>query len=304
MSETALISAQSSNTNVIYSSQWDSSTYAAYKAFDNSLNTFWSSSSNNVTNQYIGYHFSQAVIANKIGFVPREKNNAITMRNYKVQASNDNSTWVDLYTGSVANNISLSRTWVYAEFNNETAYSYYRLFIADLYGSNPAITLYEMQLYYVEAPPPPPPAGIPIIIQRNNSEKNRVNKDITDVLTLYGTLKTDTSIIDPVIMFECDLLDVVDCNYITIEAFNRSYFITNIRSLRMGLVEISAHVDVLSSYSSQLKELKAITRRQENRWNLYLNDGVFKVYQNPIVLTRAFPSGFSTMEFVLAVAGA
>ena len=47
----------------------------------------------------------------------------------------------------------------------------------------------------------------------------------------------------------------------------------------------------------------AIVKRQENRWNLYLDDGSFKVYQNPMVLTKAFPQGFTTQEFVLAVAG-
>ena len=142
-----------------------------------------------------------------------------------------------------------------------------------------------------------------IIIQKNVSEKNKVDKSLTLIATLSGTLRQETSIVDPVVLVAGDLDDYVEANYCTIEDFGRSYFITNIRSVRAGLVEISCHVDVLSSFKTQIRENRAIIHRQANTWNLYLNDGSFRVYQNPIVLTKPFPSGFSTMEFVLAVAG-
>ena len=142
-----------------------------------------------------------------------------------------------------------------------------------------------------------------VMLQKNNSERNRITKDISEILTVSGELKTETSIIDPVIMIECDLSAVVGCNYMSIPTFGRSYFVNNIRSIRYGLVEFSCHVDVLSSFASEIRGNIAIVRKQENNWNLYLNDGSFKVYQNPNVLTKAFPSGFTTQEFVLAVAG-
>lgn len=142
-----------------------------------------------------------------------------------------------------------------------------------------------------------------ISLQRNNSERNKVTKDVENIMTVSGELKTETSIVDPVILIECDLSAVTGCNYVSIPTFGRSYFVNNIRSIRSGLVEFSCHVDVLSSFAAQIKQNTAIIRKQENNWNLYLNDGSFKIYQNPNVLTKAFPSGFTTQEFVLAVAG-
>ena len=142
-----------------------------------------------------------------------------------------------------------------------------------------------------------------IVLQTNNSEKNKLDKDLAAISTISGTLKNGTSLIDPVILIEGNLSTLVNCNYMTIPAFARSYFVTNIRSIRNNLVEVSAHVDVLSSFASQIRNNVAIVHRQENRWNLYLNDGTFRIYQNPMVLTREFPNGFSTFEFVLAVAG-
>lgn len=142
-----------------------------------------------------------------------------------------------------------------------------------------------------------------IVLQRNNSEITRVTKSVDNLLTVSGTLKEETSIIDPVIKIECDLAAVIWCNYLSIPTFGRSYFVNNISSIRNGLVEFSCHVDVLSTFADSIKTNTAIIKRQEKKWNLYLNDGSFKVYQNPTVLTKAFPSGFTTQEFILAIAG-
>lgn len=145
--------------------------------------------------------------------------------------------------------------------------------------------------------------SINIKLQTNLSEPQRVDKDLTDVTTLAATLRDDTSIQDPVLLVEADLSTLAAVNYLTIEAFGRSYFVTGMVSIATGLTEISAHVDVLSSFKTEIRENRAIIARQENNWNLYLNDGAFKTYQDPMVMTAPFPSGFNAYEFVLAVAG-
>lgn len=142
-----------------------------------------------------------------------------------------------------------------------------------------------------------------VSLQNNASPKNQLDKSISGVLAVSGTLKDGTSVVDPVILVQAPLSTLVNANYMTIAAFGRSYFITDIRSIREGLVEISGHVDVLSTYASGIRGNRAVIYRQENDWNLYLDDGTFQVYNNPSVLTRPFPSGFSSLEFVLAVAG-
>lgn len=137
----------------------------------------------------------------------------------------------------------------------------------------------------------------------NSSEKNKVDKTLTLIATLSGVLKESTSIIDPVIVIEGDLTAFTGCNYMQIETFGRSYFVNNIRSISNGLIEISAHVDVLSTYKNAIRKNQAILRKQQNTWNLYLNDGSLRVYQDPEIIVKTFPSGFTTQEFVLAVAG-
>ncbi len=144
-----------------------------------------------------------------------------------------------------------------------------------------------------------------IILQRNNSETIHVTKDITDLSTLSGTLRDATSIIDPVFVIEADLSGLTGCNYLTVPAFGRSYFVNNIKSLRAGLVELTCHVDVLSSFASEIKANKGVVRRSESgdNYNLYINDGSLVAYQDPYILTEPFPSGFTGAGFILAVAG-
>ena len=142
-----------------------------------------------------------------------------------------------------------------------------------------------------------------ITLMRNDSEVNRLSKFTVALTTVTGTLKEQTSIIDPVIKIQADLSSLTNCNYMYIPEFNRYYFVNDIKAITGNIVEISGHVDVLSTYAAEIRSNTAITRRQENNWNLYLNDGTFRVYQDPKVITKAFPSGFSTQELVLAVAG-
>lgn len=142
-----------------------------------------------------------------------------------------------------------------------------------------------------------------IELMRTISPKNMISKETELIQTVTGTLKEPTSIIDPIVIIECDLSSFVNCNYMHIPAFNRYYYVNNMRSITNNLVEFTCHVDVLKTYDEGIRSNTAIIKRQENKWNLYLDDGTFKVYQNPNILTKAFPSGFDTMEFVLAVAG-
>lgn len=147
-----------------------------------------------------------------------------------------------------------------------------------------------------------------IKIQTTSSVNNKISKNISDIVTLTGTLKNDTSVIDPVILIDAGV-DVDEnfflANYATIPKFGRSYFITDIRSVRNGLIEISMHVDVLETYKDEIKNLDCIVRRTADKdyINLYLDDGTFSVYQNPDIDTKLFPSGFTAQSIILAVAG-
>lgn len=142
-----------------------------------------------------------------------------------------------------------------------------------------------------------------IDIRYNSSEANRVNKQLLTLTRLEGTLRNNSNTTDPEILIEGNIEDIAGANYLTIYSFKRHYFITNIESIRNGLYLIRAHVDVLTTYAEAIKGNKAIIHRQANSFNMYLDDGSFKIYQNPMVDTYSFPNGFSGLMYVMPVVG-
>lgn len=137
----------------------------------------------------------------------------------------------------------------------------------------------------------------------NQSEKNRLDKTLVSAFNLNGELKEDCSIIDPVIKIVGDVSSMSSVNHMYIPSFSRYYFINNVISINNEICEVHAHVDVLSTYKDEIRAQRAVVSRQEKKWNLYLNDGVFKTYQNPYIITKAFSSGFTSQHFVLSIAG-
>lgn len=140
-----------------------------------------------------------------------------------------------------------------------------------------------------------------ITLMTTTSPANFVNKSTTTVATLTGTLRQPTSIIDPVVTVE--LATPTGFNYVYIPDFNRYYFVKGIVSEKNTLVSIAMHVDVLMSYKTEIMSAQAIVKRQEYKFNLYLDDGIFKSYQNPKHKTIPFPNGFADFSYILALAG-
>lgn len=142
-----------------------------------------------------------------------------------------------------------------------------------------------------------------VILYSTKSEIQAVNKSLTELATVEGTLREKSSILTP--SFNLSNVDsyIHSCNYAYVPDFHRYYFVGKPISVRTGLWSISLRVDVLMTYKEGIKLNKAIIARNENQYDLKLNDGLFKVQQNPRIAQFEFPNGFSTFNFVLAIAG-
>lgn len=143
---------------------------------------------------------------------------------------------------------------------------------------------------------------------QTSSAVNVVDKQFSlGGVDIEGTLRNGSSLIDPVLIIEANApgFHSNGYNYCYVEEFGRYYFITDIVSINYSLWEIHCHVDVLMSYKEQIKEQTAIVARQEAKYNLMLDDGIFMSYQNPKIQTKYFSveGPFEQQEFVLVVAG-
>ena len=128
---------------------------------------------------------------------------------------------------------------------------------------------------------------------RTSSPKNKIVKSLTSIGTFSCALKENTSVLNPVLIISTNE-NLYNSNYVEIPAFNRKYFITDIKSIGNNRWEVSAHVDVLNTYASEIKSNSAVIRRQENVYNLYLNDPDILTYNYDRIQTKKFTpvSGF------------
>ena len=144
-----------------------------------------------------------------------------------------------------------------------------------------------------------------ITFKHCNCENYRVTKTFTgSTFSVNFHFKDTRSVLDPVIIINTST-DLTSFNYAEIGAFNRKYFVTDIKVVRENTYEISLHVDVLATYDSQIRSVKADVRRQENNFNMYLDDPEFHVYNNEFIQVKTFSnSSFKKdFEYVLVTAG-
>lgn len=145
-----------------------------------------------------------------------------------------------------------------------------------------------------------------IVLYRNISPYNQVGKKFTvrPWAACDGNLRAPISITNPVIEIEFPRsIGTEHFNYVQIKEFERYYFVTGIVCGPGNLITVSCHVDVLETFKDIIADTDAVVKRNENRYNLYLDDGIFKAYQNTKHKMIRFPNGFNDFSYILALAG-
>lgn len=119
------------------------------------------------------------------------------------------------------------------------------------------------------------------------SSPETVNKVLTDSRQLSIELKAPTDVLSPVIVLGG--VDITGYNYCYIPAFKRYYYIDEMETDYGNITGRKCSVDVLMTYKSQIKQLNAIVERQQNYYNLYLNDLQIPDYAYKRIQTKQFP---------------
>ena len=95
----------------------------------------------------------------------------------------------------------------------------------------------------------------------NTSEKNKLNKTITTGITLSGSLRSESNVVNPSITINIDNPTIY--NYAYIPEFNRYYFITNYISLRTGMWQLNLKSDVLMSFKDSILSSEVLINKTE-----------------------------------------
>lgn len=139
-----------------------------------------------------------------------------------------------------------------------------------------------------------------VTLYNNQSAANKIGKTLTNSYVISNAiLRAECDILRPrfEISMNSDTFTAVNYNYCYIPLFNRYYFINDISQIRKDCMVIACQVDVLESFSSEILENTAVIERNEKLYNLYLNDPMFKCYQNSQITLRTFKKNGNDFEF-------
>lgn len=86
--------------------------------------------------------------------------------------------------------------------------------------------------------------------------------------------------INPILIVDTSRVNLEGTNYMEIPEFGRKYFITSIVGTAAKTVYVYGHVDVLSTYDTQIRACPCIAARSSSHANMYLQDNarLFNTY--------------------------
>lgn len=142
-----------------------------------------------------------------------------------------------------------------------------------------------------------------IVLGTIADESNKLNKTINNVTNINGTLRQETSVINPSVLIEAQNLS--GYNYMYINDFGRYYFITDIVSVRNGLWRVTGKVDVLMSFKAGIETCPVILANTETTLlDKYMSGEMWKTQVKSKTDVINFPSGLnSTGEYILITSG-
>ena len=137
----------------------------------------------------------------------------------------------------------------------------------------------------------------------NASEQQAIHKILQNELELNGTLRNESSVINP--SFIMEHTNPSQFNYCFIPEFDRYYFIKDIVSVRNNLWRIDCDVDVLMSFQSQILDLDVIVS-DETTGDIsnYMSGNVWQTTVKTKTDVVHFPYGLLEQgEYILITSG-
>lgn len=94
-----------------------------------------------------------------------------------------------------------------------------------------------------------------------------------------------------------------DVNYMYISDFGRYYYIRDVSAWPNGKWLITGEVDVLMTFSSQIRQLVGTVDRQQSLANSYLGDERYVAKAYKAIVTKTFPNSMTGDSFILMTVG-
>lgn len=151
--------------------------------------------------------------------------------------------------------------------------------------------------------------AVTVTLYENTGDKLQTTSTVLSSLEVCsGTYRGEVNIINPQITLEASEASIASCNYFTVYngSMVRYYWITEKTCLRTGIWQISGSADVRRTFLDAIKASYGVVARNENFYNMYLEDDKIPVMAKPTMNLYKFgstPFDRNTHSILLITAG-
>lgn len=141
-----------------------------------------------------------------------------------------------------------------------------------------------------------------LTLYHNKSDKIVLNKSLTKIADIESYQIFNKDVVAPVYNISYSE-SFSKANYLYDSANKRYYYIKEISEKSGGELILACEVDVLMSFSSEIKNCYATIDRNEFERNGYLNDGKYQAYAYNQIVAKKFPKGMYDDSIILMTIG-
>lgn len=124
------------------------------------------------------------------------------------------------------------------------------------------------------------------------SERHRLDKVLSNKITKNCSVKAGTDLLNPTVTIGYDV-SVLSKSYAYIADFGRYYYITGVEVTPGQQIVLHLHVDVLKTYSSQIKACSARITRSQSNPDPMIADNLIINKVNTNITQRKLGAGFT-----------
>lgn len=142
-----------------------------------------------------------------------------------------------------------------------------------------------------------------ITFYTNNSGRIVADKDLTALATATGQFRTTADVLRPT--FTCSATSAsAACDYAYITELGRYYYVIDRKYITTELIELTLETDLRMTFKEALQTMEGIVERNENNYNMYLEDANIPASIKRVTTVRKIGTPFTgTPINIMIVAG-
>ena len=135
-----------------------------------------------------------------------------------------------------------------------------------------------------------------ITFYNNNSDRRCINKNLTNAMTISGSIKSQYTSSGISIDIDTAVAGIKPFQFNYMYFDNKFYYIDSVDFISQNIIRMNCSVDLLETYKTQILNQTVVLERSQNVFSRYIDDDKLVVNSYKRVQTKIFPVSFQPAQ--------